>query len=253
MRQTKLFPAANLLLTIFLLISCSPVTQEKEDEVTDSSQPNIVFMFADDLGWSEVGFNSETKKHTPHIDQLRDEGVSLTQFYVHAVCAPSRTAFLTGRYPFRTWSDWRTEDFGKPSYLEKLGLSLTTNAAGEETRRIHALATEERTVAEGLKAEGYHTAIAGKWGCGEWLPEHLPLGQGFMHQYGFYAWGIDYNNYTIPHNAPARFAVYDWHRNQEPLYEQGYSTDLIANEVVRLLSNHKEAEGDKPFFLLCSL
>lgn len=244
----KSYPPIILLACILILFSTCTNPQEPDETIASPNTPNIVFMLADDVGWSELGFNNDKKKFTPHIDQLRDEGVSLTQFYVHAVCAPSRTAFLTGRYPFRTWTDWRTEDFGKPSYLAKLGLELSTNEEGEETRRIHALATEERTVAEALQEAGYHTAIAGKWGCGEWLPEHLPLGQGFDHQYGFYAWGIDYNNYTIPHNAPARFAVYDWHRNQEPLYEQGYSTDLIANEVVRLLANHEEQQGDKPFF-----
>ena len=133
-------------------------------------------------------------------------------------------------------------------YLEKLGLTLTKNEEGEETRRIHALDTEERTIAEALKEQGYFTSISGKWGCGEWLPEHLPMGQGFMHQYGHYAWGIDYNNYTNPHNAPACYAVYDWQRNQEPLHEQGYATDLIANEVVRLLANHEREQGDAPFF-----
>lgn len=62
---------------------------------------------------------------------------------------------------------------------------------------------------------------------------------------GHYGWGIDSNNYTIPHNAPARFAVYDWHRDQKPVYEQGYSKDLIANETVRLLG---EQSAEKPFF-----
>jgi arylsulfatase A-like enzyme len=71
------------------------------------------------------------------------------------------------------------------------------------------------------------------------------MGQGFDHQYGHYAWGLDYNNYTIPHNAPAVFCVYDWHRNQQPVLEQGYTTDLIANEAVRLLVDH---DRQKPFF-----
>jgi arylsulfatase A-like enzyme len=92
----------------------------------------------------------------------------------------------------------------------------------------------------------------GKWHLGEWLDEHLPMGQGFDHQYGHYGWGIDYTNFTIPHNAPATFAVYDWHRDQQPLNEQGYATDLIANEVVRRIALHKEnerASGERqPFF-----
>ncbi len=234
--------------SLFVFNSCQSDTASEQQSGLESSRPNIIFILADDLGWNEVGFNHETRKLTPHIDKLRDEGLSMTQFYVHAVCAPSRTAFLTGRYPFRNWSDWRTEDFGKPSYLAMLGMELSTNEAGEETRRIHALPTEERTIAEALQEEGYVTAIAGKWGCGEWLTEHLPMDQGFMYQYGHYAWGIDYTNYTIPHNAPARFAVYDWHRNQEPLLEQGYTTDLIANEVVRLLANQEQNHGDQPFF-----
>ncbi len=229
------------------LISCVAV-ENPEGQTSAEPRPNIVFIFGDDIGWSEFGFNHTHKKYTPNIDRIHARSVSLTQFYVHAVCAPSRAAFLTGRYPFRTWTDWRTEDFGKPSYLEMLGLSLTRNEKGEETRRIHALSGDERTVAEALKEVGYVTAIVGKWGCGEWLSEHLPLAQGFDHQYGHYAWGIDYNNYTIPHNAPARFAVYDWHRDQQPIFEQGYSTDLIANETIRLLSEHKDLYGEKPFF-----
>ena len=214
----------------------------------DGSRPNIIVMLADDMGWNEPGFNGGKAELTPHIDRLRKSGVSLNQFYVHAVCAPTRAAFLTGRYAFRTWSDWRSEDFGKPSYLAMLDMKLVKNAEGDETRRVHALATEERTIAEVLKEAGYFTSISGKWHCGEWLPEHLPMGQGFMHQYGHYGWGIDYNNKTIPHNAPARFAVYDWHRNQKPLFEPGYSTDLIANEAVRVISEHRMKRDDQPLF-----
>lgn len=211
-----------------------------------ASQPNIVFMLSDDMGWGEPGFNGGNPELTPNIDRLAGSGVSLTQFYTHSVCAPTRGALMTGRYAFRTWMDWRSEDFGKPSYLAKLNLTLAVNERGEQTRRIHALPSDEQTIAESLRDAGYFTSLSGKWHCGEWLPEHLPMGQGFAHQYGHYAWGIDYNNYTIPHNAPARYAVFDWHRNQQPLNENGYSTDLIANEVVRLLS---EQSGDKPFFM----
>jgi len=211
----------------------------------DGSRPNIVFILADDVGWNEFGFNGLDPKLTPHINKLREDGVSLDNFYVHAVCAPTRAAFLTGRYAFRTWSDWRSEDFGKPSYLAKLGMKLVKNKEDEETRRIHGLSTKERTVAELLKDAGYFTSISGKWHCGEWLPGQLPMGQGFMHQYGHYGWGIDYNNKCILHNAPARFVVYDWHRNQRPVYEPGYATDLIASEAVNVIANHRMTQSGK--------
>jgi arylsulfatase A-like enzyme len=142
--------------------------------------------------------------------------------------------------------DWRSEDFGKPSYLKRLGLTLAKNEQGEPTRRIHALDTNERTIAEALKEAGYFTALVGKWHCGEWLKEHLPMQQGFMHQYGHYAWGIDYYNHMIPHNAPAKFVVYDWHRNEQPLQEEGYTTDLFAAEAERVIVKQSP---DKPFFL----
>ncbi|BCX47557.1 N-acetylgalactosamine-6-sulfatase [Haloferula helveola] len=219
----------------------------------DGSKPNIIFILSDDMGWNEPAFNGGKAEWTPHMDQLRKAGVSLDQFYVHAVCSPTRAAFMTGRYAFRTWADWRSEDFGKPSYLAMLDMKLAKNEAGDDTRRIHGLATEERTVAEALKEAGYFTSIVGKWHCGEWLPGQLPMGQGFMHQYGHYGWGIDYNNKTIPHNAPARYAVYDWHRNQQPILEPGYSTDLIANEAVRVIAQHRmkqQTSGEaQPLFM----
>ena len=210
------------------------------------SRPNIVFLLSDDMGWAQPGFHGGDPELTPHLDRLAAEGTRLSQFYTHSVCAPTRGAFLTGRYAFRNWMDWRSEDFGKPSYLAKLGLTLAQLPDGEPTRRIHALPTEERTIAEALGEAGYFTALVGKWHCGEWLPEHLPMGQGFQHQYGHYAWGIDYYTKTIVHNAPARFAVYDWHRNQEPIREDGYVTDLIAAEAERVIAAQ---DGERPFFL----
>lgn len=216
-------------------------------DAASGERPNIVFVLADDMGWNQPGFNGGKTELTPNIDRLASEGMQLNEFYTHSVCAPTRAAFLTGRYAFRTWSDWRAEDFGKPSYLAKLGLELARNSRGEPTRRIHALDTNERTVAEALKEAGYFTALLGKWHLGEWLPEHLPMGQGFDHQYGHYAWGIDYYTKTIVHNAPARYAVYDWHRNQRPVEEDGYTTDLIAAEAERVIAARRN--DDRPFFL----
>jgi len=235
-------PIHFLLVVISFLAIISPLSAASPA----GSRPNIVFILSDDMGWNQPGFLGSTKKLTPHLDRFATESVQLTQHYTHSVCAPTRGAFLTGRYAFRNWMDWRSEDFGKPSYLKALGLTLAHNERGEPTRRIHALATAERTIAEALKDAGYFTAITGKWHAGEWLPEHLPMAQGFQHQYGHYAWGIGYHTKSIVHNAPARFAVYDWHRNQQPLREEGYVTDLIAAEAAHVIAARKK---DRPFFL----
>ena len=245
MRQSEI-SMKLLVLMLAGIVSCGLFTGAVQAE-PDDSRPNIVFILADDMGWAQPGFNGGDPKLTPNMDRLASEGMRLNEFYTHSVCAPTRAAFLTGRYAFRTWSDWRSEDFGKPSYLAKLGLKLAHNKRGEPTRRIHALGTEERTIAEALRDAGYFTSLIGKWHLGEWLPEHLPMGQGFEHQYGHYAWGIDYFTKTIVHNAPARFAVYDWHRNQKPVQEDGYATDLFAAEAERVIASRKDDK--RPFFM----
>lgn len=208
-------------------------------------RPNVVLILSDDLGHADPGFNGGDPALTPNLDRLAAEGLRLTQFYATPVCATTRAALMTGRYPFRQWMDWRSEDFGKPDYLELLGIPLAKLPDGTPTRRIHGLDTRERTLADALRQAGYTTALLGKWHLGEWLPEHLPMARGFDHQYGHYAWGIDYTNHTIPHNAPAVFCVHDWHRNQQPVLEKGYSTDLIADEAVRLIERQP---ADRPFF-----
>ena len=128
-----------------LLIAFSAVTFAAAQE-----RPNIIFIMSDDMGWAQPGFNGGNAELTPNIDKLASEGMRLTQYYTHSVCAPTRAAFLTGKYAFRTWSDWRTEDFGKPSYLAKLGLTLAHNERGEPTRRLHGLDTNESTISEAL-------------------------------------------------------------------------------------------------------
>ena len=234
-----------LSIPILALVLVVPSLGLPKSSFAAAPRPNIVFIMSDDLGWADPGFNGGDASLTPNIDKLATEGTRFTQFYMTPVCATTRAALMTGRYPFRQWMDWRSEDFGKPDYLALLGMELAHLPDGTPTRRVMGLPSAERTMAEALKEAGYATAMAGKWHLGEWLPEELPMGQGFDHQYGHYGWGIDYNNKTIPHNAPAIFAVYDWHRDQKPVLETGYSTDLIAEEAVRLIGNESR---EKPFF-----
>ena len=230
---------------LWIVVPAAWVYAEGKD-LSGSTHPNIILILVDDLGWADPGFHGGDVRLTPNIDQLARQGMQLSQFCMTPVCATSRSALLTGRYPFRQWMDWRSEDFGKPDYLALLDIPLATLPDGTPTRRIHGLDPRERTLADALKEAGYTTAMIGKWHLGEWLPEHLPFARGFDHQYGHYGWGIDYNSHLIPHNAPQPLCVFDWHRDQQPVLEMGYSTDLIADEAIRLMTIHSNKAD--PFF-----
>jgi len=161
------------------------------------------------------GFNGGLVS-TPNLDRLAEQGTSLSQFYVHSVCSPTRAAFLTGRYPFRNGMEERSHG---------------NDVAG--------MLRDERTMAEALNEAGYYTGIIGKWHLGNWDKSHLPMQRGFDYQYGLYGALISYYDKT-------RAQFYDWHRNEQTLRQEGYSTDLIADEFVKLLESY---DKDKPFFV----
>jgi arylsulfatase A-like enzyme len=182
---------------------------------TTTAKPNIVVFLSDDMGWGQLGFNGGKEIATPNIDRIAREGVKLTQFYVQAVCSPTRAALLTGRYPFRNGMEERNH--------------------GNDTAGMLA---DERTLAQALKEAGYATGIFGKWHLGCWYQQHLPRQRGFDHQFGFYGALID-------SFSRIRGETYDWHRNEQPLHQPGYSTFLIADEFAEVLNRHDTA---KPFF-----
>jgi len=163
---------------------------------------------ADDLGFKDVGYNGGDIK-TPNIDKLASEGTRLDQFYVQPVCSPTRSSLMTGRYPIRC------------------GLQVGVVRPWAQ----HGLPLQERTLAQALKEAGYTTAICGKWHLGHLSSQYLPTCRGFDHQYGHYNGALDYFTHI-------RDGGLDWHRNDEPLREEGYATDLIADESVRLIAQH---------------
>jgi arylsulfatase A-like enzyme len=173
-------------------------------------------MLADDLGWNDVGFHGSVIQ-TPHIDELARTGIELGQFYVQPSCTQTRAALLTGRYPLR--------------YGLQRGLVLPWG----ET----ALPLDEHTLAERLREVGYRSAIVGKWHLGHTKVEELPTRRGFDHHYGHYLGHIGYFNHQF-------LGGLDWHRNEEPVQEKGYTTTLLAAEAVRLIESQPPSE---PLFL----
>jgi arylsulfatase A-like enzyme len=123
--------------------------------VAADHQHNVVFILADDLGWTDLGCYGSTFYETPHIDQLAAEGLRFTQAYTAgAVCSPTRSSIMTGQYPVRT---------GITDYIPGLhpdGVRLSTPYTKTE------LALEYVTIAEALRKTGYQTWYGGKWHLG---------------------------------------------------------------------------------------
>jgi arylsulfatase A-like enzyme len=180
-------------------------------------RPNIVFILADDLGYADVGFNGGREIATPRLDRLAASGARLEQFYAQPVCSPTRAALMTGRYPMRH------------------GLQVGVVRPWAQ----YGLPLEERTLAQALKQAGYTTAILGKWHLGHFEPAYLPTRRGFDFQYGHYNGAIDYFTHE-------RDSGHDWHRQDRASYDEGYSTQLLAQEAVRFVS--AQTSG-RPFFL----
>ena len=160
-----------LLVIFFLTAGCwYASSQEKVQELQKQKSPNFVIIFADDMGYGDVGVYGHPTIKTPHLDQMAMEGQKWTNFYVAAsVCTPSRAALLTGRLPIRS---------GMTSSENRV---LFPNS-------LNGLPQSEITLAEQLKKAGYATAAIGKWHLGH-REQYLPTSQGFDYYYG-----IPYSN-----------------------------------------------------------
>ncbi len=184
--------------------------------------PNIVLVFADDLGYADVGVFGAQGYRTPHIDRLAAEGVRFTDFYVaQAVCTASRAALLTGSYP------------------QRVGL---TGAVDHRAR--HGISAEETTLAETLKARGYATAIFGKWHLGH-LPPFLPTRHGFDDYYG-----LPYSNDMWPFHpenpdAYPPLPLIEGEKTIETNPDQSKLTSEYGRRAVAFIEAHR----DEPFFV----
>jgi len=172
-------------------------------------RPNLVFLYADDMGWHDVGFNGRKEWSTPNLDRLASQGTVFDRWYTAApLCAPSRACLLTGRYTIHH--------------------GVRGNAVD--------IPTSEVTLPEALKPLGYATALAGKWHRGR-LPDGSfthPLDQGFDQTFG----------YLDARHAWEHFPKTFWRgRNEEPV--EGYSSDLLADEASKFIRANRE----RPFFL----
>lgn len=214
--MTKPWQTAAVILAV-----CAASTVPAADDVP--ARPNILFVVADDLGWSDVGWHGGFGK-TPHMDRLVREGVEFDRHYVQPVCTPTRAALLTGRTPGR---------FGP-------------QAIAPSNRR--ALPPGTITLPSALRSLGYATFQCGKWHLGsrpEWGPNHY----GFDHSYGTLTGAAD------PWTHKYRHGPYEdtWHHDGAFLHEKGNATELITTEAVRRIRDAaatRDAAGwHRPWFL----
>merc|ERR1719242_351317 len=197
-----------------------------------STRPNIIFMFGDDIGFNEFGFNGCTDTISPVIDELvRTESLLLWNNYVSKVCSPSRAAFLSGRYP---------------SSLGLQNLVFNQEFPVSLTRQVSTLSDE-------FKAAGYSTHMIGKWHLGMQSWEYTPTYRGFDTFAGYYGGWQTYFTHQQFLRGPevADIPYYDLRLNEEEcldaVEEQIYGVFWERDRALEVLQDLKHS--DDPFFL----
>ena len=143
---------------------------------TADNRPNILLVMVDDMGWTDLGsYGSEIS--TPNLDELANNGVKFTDFHVSVSCSPTRSMLLTG-------TDNHVAGLGN------MGEMLRPNQRGKPGYEGH-LNDRVVSLAEVLKADGYHTYMAGKWHLGH-AADQYPAARGFERSFSMLFGGASY-------------------------------------------------------------
>ncbi|WOH38200.1 sulfatase [Thalassotalea fonticola] len=199
-------------LLIFVWLGLNSVhASEISSKNASPAKPNIVLIFADDLGYGDISSFGATDINTPNIDQIGQQGIKFTNFYSAAnICTPSRASLLTGRYSVR----------------------MGINRVFSETS-IDGMPQSEITIAEMLRPQGYATGLVGKWHLGH-NDRFMPWNQGFDEFYG-----VPYSN---------DMGSFLWYENQEIQHQeidQQYLTKRYTDKAIDFIERHQQ----QPFFL----
>ncbi len=188
--------------------------------------PNIILIFADDLGYGDLGTYGASGYTTPHLDRLAAEGVRLTNFYVSSpVCSASRAALLTG------------------NYNKRIGISGALNP-----HNTHGINANEMTMAELLKQKDYATAAVGKWHLGH-LPAFLPTNHGFDSYFGIpYSNDMSPDPKNNPRERARRWPPLPLVQDLETIEEEPDQSLLIQRYTEQAVSFIQD-NADRPFFL----
>lgn len=229
-----------------MMMAITVFAQQKAKNAT-KRLPNIIYIYADDLGYADIGPYGQTKIKTPNLDRLAKEGMKFTQHYTSTpVCAPARCMLMTGKHGGHSYIRGNYEMGGFPDSLEAGQMPLPEGVL---------------TIPKMLKEVGYATALTGKWGLGMNNTSGSPLKQGFDYYYGyldqkqshsFYPTHLWENDKPVPLNntfinvhrqldSTKTLTDADW----DYFKGKAYSQDLITKKAVHFIEGHQ----DTPFFL----
>jgi arylsulfatase A-like enzyme len=242
MKKTNLlYP--GLMMASLLLFQQSSCTTTQE-----SRHPNVIYIYADDLGYGDLGCYEQQYIRTPHIDRIASEGILFTQHYSGApVCAPARSSVMTGKH----LGNAAVRD----NYEIKDSLAFNTGQA--------PLPKDEVTIGEMLKESGYTTAFIGKWGLGSMASEGAPNKQGFDFFYGYndqvhahnhypeFLWRNETQEFFPGNNVPSvhpripREQEVDSRKEYKKYMGKTNSQDAMTSEAIQFIKKNRE----QPFFL----
>jgi arylsulfatase A-like enzyme len=191
-----------------------------QNKDSNTKRPNIIILFADDMGYGDLGSYGHPTIKTPNIDGLARDGIRFASFMTSPVCVPSRVQLMTGRYPPR------------------VNLSGGTRSDG-----TGGLQDNEVTLAEGLQKVGYSTGMAGKWHLGYKEKKYLPTNKGFDTWLGL-PYSNDYKKPWVQTEVPLGL-----YRNTEMIehpVNQDSLTVRYTEEAVKFIK--KYGKSDFPFF-----
>ncbi len=194
--------------------------------VKSQDKPNVLLILADDLGSIDLNCYGSKDLATPNLDRLAKSGVRFTQFYAGApVCSPSRASLLTGKSNLAA------------------GMPGNVPVPEKDPGLQGGMPSSEVTIAEMLKANGYYTALVGKWHLGH-AQDKLPNAQGFDYFFGHQRGCIDNYSHYFFWDGPNK---HDLYRNDVEINREGeYFPDMMVEEIGNIIDDDKEG---KPFFI----
>lgn len=245
---------ANFILGITALSTMPALGQ------TASSRPNIVYILMDDLGFGDIGCYGQEKIETPHIDQLRQEGMRFTQHYTGSpVSAPARCVLMTGMHSGHAQIRYNNEMAYRGATNDHDSMFVHKELEGQ-----YPLKANTMTIGRMMQNAGYTTGCFGKWGLGFPDSEGTPNKQGFNQFYGYNCQRQAHTYYPAflykneervylknkvinPHLARLGKDEdpYD-PQNYKRFEQEEYANDLIFDELMSFVDENKQ----KPFFLM---